>query len=178
MRVQLHLPGKRVTGRDVYHRVALMPSGPGDFPFRLVFAYLLDVDGDGRSRWDCVEFWLEQDVNDPEQLHGRDDVPVITPPVMRDLASRFQRLEQVARAHLGTAPGVERVDIPRRRRELSDAFLRGVAASYRAYRDNGWSPTQTLARENGVSRRTAASWVAKAREAGHLEPRASQREED
>jgi hypothetical protein len=155
-----------------------MPDGPGDFPFRITFAYLASVEDDGSDAdISCVEFWLEQDVDSPEELAGADteDVPLVTAAVLHDLAGRFHNLEAIAHAHLGAAAGVDHVSGARRRRELSDAFLRDVADRYRAHRDAGAGPVQALARERGVSRRTAGYWVQRAREAGHLEPRAEQK---
>jgi hypothetical protein len=56
-----------------------------------------------------------------------------------------------------------------RRRELSDSFIRAIADRYRAHREAGDPPTQSIMREEGVSRRTVGNWVAEARRKGFLE---------
>jgi hypothetical protein len=151
--------------------VELSPEYPDEFPFRITFAYLPDEAGG----WHCLGLQLEQNAESLQALFGTEDGVDITPAVMSDFAKRFKVLEAIARTYLGDFSGVEQVQEERvragpRRRELSPGFLRVVAKRYRERLAAGVSPVQALAREEGVSRRTAANWVEKARAAGYLEP--------
>jgi hypothetical protein len=177
MRVQVFEPSEDATGRERYQRVTIWPED--GTPFRFTFAYIEMSRGEGLE-FAPVEVWIEQDVADPFErdaeglpalLARPGPVPAVTGPAMRDLADRFAELDAVARANLIGALGPNvRVRGRRPRHELTDGFLREVAERYRGHREAGRSPVLTLAREHGVSRRTASNWVQKARAAGLLGP--------
>lgn len=166
MRVRLTMPTRRATGRGVYTRVTLWPE---DSPLRVVFAFAVMQHDHGRREHVLAEVWVQQDTDDPHDLEQLDDIPQVTGPVIRDLADRFAHFERIARSVLAEAiPETDRVVGTRKRRGLTDEFLSTIAGRYRGHRERGASPVLALAREEGVSRRTASNWVQKAREAGHL----------
>lgn len=116
----------------------------------------------------CVEAAVEQPTKDPSTLEGAETLPTITQAVIRDLANHFETLEPVARANLSLLTGVPARTEVRTRRELTDGFLRDIAARYQAHLERGDSPTQMIMREERVSRRTVRYWLQRARAAGHL----------
>ena len=171
--VRVSVPGAAAEGRDVFRQVEIRPDGS---PFRFVFRYMEAVEETGERSLVCVETAIELPVNDPRDLEGRDDVPALTPTVLSD----WKRLEEIARANLagllgGTGAGAlppgepttATATLPRRKR-LSVEFLSEIASRYREHVAAGVPPTQTLMREERVSRRTVGNWLKAAREAGLL----------
>ncbi len=81
-----------------------------------------------------------------------------------DRLSRVLRAEALGR-RMPKAPAVKR---PGRGGHPEDFYI-SIARRYRELRLGGSSsPTQTIAKEQSVSRSTAAGWVHKARQRGHL----------
>jgi hypothetical protein len=104
-----------------------------------------------------------------EPPQGSTEPVAVTAPVLRELADRFDRLEQHARTTAAVVfggNGQEAAPAVRTRRELSPAFLADVVRRHTEYRDAGLPPTQTLAREERVSTGTVKHWLRRARQAG------------
>lgn len=100
-----------------------------------------------------------------EPPQGEKPIP-LTAPVIRELADRFETLEQHARSAVAVSLGNGEKVLPRvrSRRELSPEFLRDVQRRHDEYREQGLAPTQTLAREERVSPGTVKHWLRKARD--------------
>lgn len=82
----------------------------------------------------------------------------------RLMMDAHERADADARARAATFP------LARRRNRITPAFLREVADVYReAYRE-GMPPTVAVKEHFGTTHSTAARWVMKARESGHLGP--------
>jgi len=135
----------------------------GGSPLRYVF-HLAERSHGENTELLCANVEIEQPDDEP--------LVVVTAPVVRELADRFEKFQQIAWAavlfHDPTgrklAPGV------RTRRELSQEFLSDVVERHAALRARGLPPTQTLAREEQVSIGTVKHWLRKAREAGSEGP--------
>jgi hypothetical protein len=97
------------------------------------------------------------------------EAPAVSAPTLRELADRFDQLEDVARATFTQATlgaGERAAPKVRTRRELSEGFLRDVVRRHARHRDQGRAPTAALAREEGVSTGTVKHWLRRARELG------------
>ncbi|WP_217913333.1 hypothetical protein [Miltoncostaea marina] len=171
------VPGAAATGRDLFRTVTIRPDGS---PFRWVFRYMEAIAPDGERSLICVETSIEQPVDDPAELEGQ-DVPPLTAPALSD----WKRLESIARTNLSALLGGSRegelppaagsaarpltstTEIPRRK-ALTREFLEEIASRYRRHLAAGLPPTQTIMREERVSRRTVGNWLAAARREGLL----------
>jgi hypothetical protein len=98
----------------------------------------------------------------------------ITPALLRDFG--WARAIRIADATLTGDQGalrtaVDALEQPHAGRQTGDDLYREIAAQYTELRRQGIAnPTTTLAAERNVSRNTAASWVRRARQRGHLPP--------
>ena len=183
MDIRVTLPDDDATGRDRYSKVTITPDSS---PVRFEFSFMVSM-ADWRSvpLYVCMEVAVQQLVDDPAEL---DEYPNVNTAVMRDLAQRFDALEEAARMNLALAthnevgtPGQDPTPAgetrfrrgavaPRRRRELTDEFLRDIAERYRGHLDRGMSPALALSREERVSVRTVRNWLKHARDKDLLGP--------
>jgi hypothetical protein len=93
----------------------------------------------------------------------------IRPALVRGMADDLERFQEHARAAIialrGNGGGVLRRPV-RRKRELTDGFLRDVVRRHSAHGAAGRPPTATLAAEEGVTSSAVKGWLRRARERG------------
>jgi hypothetical protein len=153
----------RESGEQPLPEVLITPNGSG---FRYRFAYDEIEHEDGRHELRCLEAGVVQLRDRVREIPLEERVP-INATIAGDFQRQWERYEQVARVALEVHFGGENFTrAPRTRRVLSDEFLTKIVKRHRELKDEGYSPTETLAREERVGSSTVRMWLAKARERG------------